>query len=208
VDDVAMKITARRTAYAVAAAVILSAVLAAGCTSSNSPRYHSDTYPVAAAHLGHEEEIGRGTLGQSAWSLLASVDGNGQLCLSVAWRPKPLDPRDTACGYGNNQINDEGRGTEPVGTTESADGRVLVFGPAPPEAVQARLSMPTVNGTECSASSMTPRWVTVPHLLPAWYPMAGARWFATEVPAPAQSCPLHVLFHDAAGREVPEPNNF
>jgi hypothetical protein len=189
---------------AVVGAVVCLAALA-GCSSSGSG-YHEDTYPVSKGHDKHTVVIGRGKLAANRWSLLADVDGDGQLCLGIRWMPA-TGPVDTGCGFGNNQIDDEGRGTEPVASSQAADGSVLVFGPAPAGAVRATLSSPAVAGTDCRRDTVPTTVVPITHRLPGWYPVRGG-WFTAQVPAAALECRVDVVFHDRSDKVVPQPTNF
>jgi hypothetical protein len=193
----------RRLAWQSVAVVCAGAVMA-GCSSSG---YVENTYPITPGHFNHAVPIGRGQLGPNTWTLSAEQDGDGQLCMGLTWRPAALT-QGLGCGFGSNQVDDEGRGTQPTTTEQAKDGSVLTFGPSPAGAIHAVLSMPTIPGTGCKASTLPPTTVAITHRLPAWYPVRGTGWFATQVPPAAFTCVIDVQFLDAKEHPVKQPNNF
>jgi hypothetical protein len=179
----------------------------AGCSSASPHGYVEDTYPIAPGHYNHPEVIGRGRLGTNEWTLRADVSGNGQLCMGVTWRPA-AGPQEYGCGFGSNQVDDEGRDTQPTATAQARDGSVLVYGPAPAGTVRAVLTTASIPGTACHASTMPAMAVPITRRLPAWYPRPSTGWFTAAVPTAAASCVIDIRFVDAHGHRVDQPNNF
>ena len=196
----------RRLALTLAGAAALSV---AGCTVSDGPpsAYTENTYPVTPGHFNHPVAIGHGRVGADSWTLSADQDGDGQLCLGIRVIPY-AGPQDFGCGFGSNQVDDEGRGTEPTNSAETKDGHVLTFGPSPVGATSAVLSTPAISGTSCRSDTMRSTSVPIRHRLPAWYPRHGAGWFVTRVPDAALDCVIDVRFLDAQGRTVEQPHDF
>jgi hypothetical protein len=192
----------RRQSLSFVAAVMCVAALA-GCGRSG---YQEDTYPIVPGHK-KPQPIGHGLVGKNTWTLLASQNGEGQLCMWVRWRPY-AGVQDEGCGFGSNQVNDEGRGTEPTDTTQTKDGTVLAFGPSPARAVRAILSTPRIAGTDCRATTMSPTIVPITHQMPDWFPPHGTGWFIVTVPAGALDCVIDVHFLDAHGHAVAQPNDY
>ena len=184
-------------------AVAFTALLVAGCSSSGSG-YVERTYRVTPGHVNHPTAIGHGRVGSAAWTLLADVTGDGQLCLGIHWRPSgPAEQY--GCGYGDGDQNDEGRGFHPVDTQESASGETVGYGPAPATSVRVVL-MPAAE-TCPAAASVRPLSVAITHRLPSWYGGHGG-WFVTPLPPAVAHCYFDAVFRDAAGRVVPQPRNF
>jgi hypothetical protein len=181
--------------------------VAAGCTATGHRGWVRSTYPVTPGHLNHPLVIGQGRLGDNTWTLRGDQDGDGGLCMGISWHPY-AGVQDYGCGFGSNQVDDEGRGTEPIVTSATKDGSVLAFGPSPAGAVRAVLSMPTIPGTGCRSRTMPAMTVTIKHRLPSWYPVRGAGWFTTQVPKGSLDCVIDVTFLDAHGQPVRQPNTF
>ena len=194
-------------AVTICAALIGSLIVLAGCVSGQ-PRssFTEDTFAIAAGHDAHEVGIGSGELASSRWTLLASVNGEGQLCLAVRWKPAS-EPNEEGCGFGAGVLDDEGRGYQPTATATSADGAVLVYGPAPEGSMIATLSTPTVAGTDCTIGTLKATTVPVDHVLPSWYPVAG-KWFAAGIKIKDSECPIHVIFRDDHSRELVQRKNY
>lgn len=191
----------RALSYAAAGLAVLAL---AGCSGGTRGPIEN-TYPVTPGHIKHKEVLGSGRVGSQHWTLLASVDGDGQLCMGVRWQP-PADPQDYGCGFGNWHLDRWGLQTWPVETAQGRRGATIAFAPSPAGAVTARLRM--LRDPGCHPSDMARTEVRIVHRVPAWYPLRGAGWFTTPVPAEAMSCLIDVQFLNRAGRIVPEPRNF
>ncbi|WP_375474819.1 hypothetical protein [uncultured Jatrophihabitans sp.] len=184
-------------------AAAASAMLLVACAHSG---YQENTYPIAAGHYSHSEPIGHGAVGANTWTLVASQNAEGQLCMWMRWHPY-AGLQDQGCGFGSNQVNDEGRGTEPIDTTETRDGTVLAYGPSPAGAVRVVLTSPPID-SQCRSSTVPRTVVTISHRMPDWLPPHGMGWFTTVVPAGALDCVIDARFVDAHGHTVAQPNDY
>lgn len=167
--------------------------------------YQENTYPITTGHYSHSVPIGHGTVGANTWTLVASQNGEGQLCMWMKWHPY-AGVQDQGCGFGSNQVDDEGRGFEPTDTTQTKDGTVLAYGPSPAGAVRVMLSSPRIAGTDCRANTLPPKSVAITHQMPDWLPPHGMGWFTTVVPSGALDCVIDARFVDAQGHTVAQPN--
>ncbi len=181
-----------------------------------------EDYPIVSpAHTHHESELGSGSLGAYRWRLMASIDGNGDLCLGIKWAPSG-DQDEGDCGFGRLDPKALGEGQEPISFEQSGDGQNLAFAPTPPGATTVRLFAGRnrdvdkhfrhpneIDGAHCKPEEIPRSPIAITHHLPSWYGGPRGGWFTALVPYSASlNCVVTMKFTDKHGHVVDPPYNF